>query len=134
MRIAPVNYLLAQAKVPPVDKGKGSHEFTPKVEDVIGDPDKTILPDLFENKQELPPIPEYKGGDLKDLLEYNELLKKRLRDAGQNVPDNPLGFPEEDNKDKDKVKEENKQENKIEEAPKPQKKKKRRRSRITALC
>jgi len=50
--------------------------------------------DAKKKKLESLPIPEYKGdGGLKELLEFNEKLKQRLRDAGETVPDSPFQLP-----------------------------------------
>jgi hypothetical protein len=43
----------------------------------------------------LKPIPDYPGmQDMKKYNEWLEQLKQRLRDAGQNVEDDPLHFKE----------------------------------------
>lgn len=43
----------------------------------------------------LRPLPDYPGlDDMKKYNEWLEQLKQRLRDAGQDVKDNPLNFPE----------------------------------------
>jgi len=44
----------------------------------------------------LRPVPEYPGmDDFPKYLEWLEMLKQRLRDAGQKVDDDPLNFKKE---------------------------------------
>jgi hypothetical protein len=38
----------------------------------------------------MPPLPDF--NDIKSIQKWNEALKKRLRDAGQNVDDDPLNL------------------------------------------